>query len=82
MQMLKNIKTPTKAWRQDNSQKRNQKDAVNTTPAPAKKLMLTHFTTVELVLIACLCSELKNIRFFPILDISLGKISRNEISES
>lgn len=43
MQMLKNIKTPTKAWRQNNSQKGNQKDAINTTLAPAKKLMLTPY---------------------------------------
>lgn len=43
MQILKNIKTPTEAWRQNNSQKRNQKDAINTTPAPAKKLMLTPY---------------------------------------
>lgn len=43
MQILKNIKTSTEAWKQNNSQKRNQKDAINTTLAPDKKLMPTPY---------------------------------------
>ena len=40
MQILKKIKTSSEAQRQNNSQRKNQEDANNTTPAPVKKVVL------------------------------------------